>query len=252
MLSFSILLLVISETNVQKKNNLTTCYKAYFILFPIAQICIGYKREKENLIISSIARTVSFGNIVKRIYNFGWSIIYEKELKPKKFFYHQDEIGFKRDQYYIFKDGKIYVKKILYSQKENDGNIEDFKEYPQDDFLDPHTASITLYREAMKHQNGIIKMFYEDKYYYISFRAIREDIVKSELGNFKTKVIEVEADVETKGPIKPKGKWLLWLDIDKTFPVKMQLNFTLGSLKVEIEKIEGEANLLKEVLQNLN
>jgi len=252
MLLFSILFIISSETNVQKQNNLITCYKAYFILFPIARICISYKREKENLIISSIARTVSFGSIVKRIYNFGWSIIYEKELKPKKFFYHQNEIGFKREQYYIFKDGKIYVKKILYGQKEKDENIEDFKEYPQDDFLDPHTASITLYREAMKYQNGIIKMFYEDKYYYIAFGVIGEDIVKSELGNFKTKVIEVEADVETKGPIKPKGKWMIWLDIEKTFPVKMQLNFTLGSLKVEIEKIEGEANLLKKVLQNPN
>jgi hypothetical protein len=251
MLLFSILLIV-AETNVQKQNNLTTCYKAYFILFPLAQICISYRREKENLIISSIARTTSFGNIVKRISNFGWSIIYEKELKPKKFFYHQDEIGFKRDQLYIFKDGKIYVKKTLYGQKEKDENIEDFKEYPQDDFLDPHTASITLYREAIKYENGTIKMFYEDKYYYISFRVIGEDIAKSELGNFKTRVVEVEADVETKGPIKPKGKWIIWLDVDKTFPVKMQLNFTLGSLKVEIEKIEGDANLLKKVLQNTN
>jgi hypothetical protein len=30
----------------------------------------------------------------------------------------------------------------------------------------------------------------------------------------------------------------------------MQLNFTLGSLKVEIEKIEGDASLLKKVFQN--
>jgi hypothetical protein len=226
---------------------LKTCYKAYFIFFPIAQICIGYKKDGENFVISSLAKTLSFGNIVKKVHNFGWSIIDLQELKPKKFFYHQDEIGFRRDQYYIFKGNKIYVKKVIYARKEK---TEEFGEFLNDGFVDPHTASLILYKEATKYENGILKIFYEDKYYYISYNLVGEEIVSSRLGNFKSKIVEVGADVETKGPIKPKEKWLVWLDKENLFPVKMQLNFTLGSLKVEIEKIEGDASLLKKVLLN--
>jgi hypothetical protein len=231
-------------------SELKTCYKAYFFFFPIAQICIGYKKDGENFVISSLAKTLSFGNIVKKVYNFGWSIIDLKELKPKKFFYHQDEIGFRRDQYYIFKGDKIYVKKVIYSRKGNKGNTEEFGEFLNDDFVDPHTASLILYKEATRNENGILKIFYEDRYYYISYNSVGEEIVDSRLGNFRSKIVEVGADVETRGPIKPKEKWLVWLDKENLFPVKMQLNFTLGNLKVEIEKIEGDANLLKKVLQN--
>jgi len=54
-------------------------------------------------------------------------------------------------------------------------------------------------------------------------------------------------EIETKGLLKPKGKWLVWVDKETNIPVKLSIKFTIGSADVVLEKSEGDLNLFKEV-----
>jgi len=53
--------------------------------------------------------------------------------------------------------------------------------------------------------------------------------------------------VETKGLLKPKGKWFIWVDKETNIPVKLRINFTIGSVTAYLKKLEGDVNFLLEV-----
>jgi hypothetical protein len=54
--------------------------------------------------------------------------------------------------------------------------------------------------------------------------------------------------VETKGLLRPKGRWKLWIEKSNLFPVRMQLFFVLGSVRALLEEVKGDRDLLRKVL----
>jgi len=58
-----ILLLLLPLSLLAKE--LTLCYKAYYAFFPVAQTCITYKLQGEDLVVSSYAKTINVGGFVK-------------------------------------------------------------------------------------------------------------------------------------------------------------------------------------------
>ncbi|WP_333785162.1 DUF3108 domain-containing protein [Thermocrinis sp.] len=226
-------------------NELTLCYKAYYLFFPVARTCITYQQEEENLRVSSWARTINVGGLVKRVYNYGYAVIHIKSLTPDEFFYHQEEGNFKRRQHYIFENSKIYVKEIHYVElTEKQERVEE-RVYDYKGYVDPYTASLILYKSAIKEKSGAVKMFYDDRIYNIPYTVVGEEQILEE---YRALVLNVQPNVETKGILKPKGRWKLWIDKEKLFPVKMELLFVLGSVKVVLEEIKGDKELLKRIL----
>ncbi|MFN3471084.1 MAG: DUF3108 domain-containing protein, partial [Aquificaceae bacterium] len=71
--------------------------------------------------------------------------------------------------------------------------------------------------------------------------------IQTPLGEFKARKVEVYPNIETKGLLKPKGLWYLWIDEETNIPVRMELKFVIGSASARIERIEGDKNLLKDI-----
>ena len=226
-------------------SELTLCYKAYYLFFPVARTCITYKQEGENLKVSSWVRTINVGSLVKRVYNHGYAVIYIKSLTPIEFFYHQEEGSFKRRQHYTFKDSKIYVKEIHYVELTEEQERIEERVYDYTDYVDPYTASLMLYKSALKEPSGNLKMFYDGKTYSIPYSVVGEEWV---LEKYRALVLNVQPNIKTKGLLKPKGMWRLWIDRENLFPVKMQLLFVLGSVKAVLEEVKGDRELLKRIL----
>jgi len=227
---------------------LTLCYKAYYAFFPVAQTCITYKLQGEDLVVSSYAKTINVGGLVKRVYNHGHAVISAKNLMPKEFFYHQEEGEFKRRQHYIFKNSKIYVKETHYVELTDKVEREEERVYSFDGYPDPYTASFVLYKNSIRNGEGIIKMFYDDRKYHIPYKVVREEEIKVPAGNYYARVVDVSPNVETKGLLRPKGRWKLWIEKDNLFPVRMQLFFVLGSVRAILEEVKGDKELLRKVL----
>jgi len=227
---------------------LTLCYKAYYLFLPVARTCITYQLEGENLKVSSWAKTINIGGLVKRVYNYGYSIIQAKTLTPKEFFYHQEEGQFKRRQHYIFKDPKIYVKETHYVELSDQVERTEEKIYDYEGYTDPYTTSLVLYKDLRKERRGTLRMFYDDRKYHIPYAVVGEDLLEVQSVKYTTLVVDVSPNIETKGILKPKGRWKLWVDKENLFPVRMQLFFVLGSVRAVLEDVKGDQRLLRKVL----
>jgi hypothetical protein len=198
--------------------------------------------------VSSYAKTINVGGLVKRVYNHGYAVISAKNLTPKEFFYNQEEGEFKRRQRYIFKNSNIYVKETHYVELTDKVEREEERVYPFDGYPDPYTASLVLYKNSIQNGEGIIKMFYDDRKYHIPYKVIGEEKIKVPAGSYYARVVDVTPNVETKGLLQPKGRWKLWIEKDNLFPVKMQLFFVLGSVRAILEEVKGDKDLLRKVL----
>ncbi|WP_448587833.1 DUF3108 domain-containing protein [Thermocrinis sp.] len=223
-------------------SELTLCYKAYFSFIPVARTCITYAQETDQLKVSSWVRTISVGGLVKRVYNHGYATVQIEGLKPLEFFYHQEEGGFKRRQHYLFKNSKIQVKETHYIELTDEVERVEERVYSYEGYPDPYTASLILYKNSS--QNGSIKMFYDDKKYQIPYFVVGEE----DMGSYHARVVEVKPNIKTKGLLKPRGNWRLWLDKEHLFPVKMQLLFVIGSVRAVLEEVRGDKELLRRVL----
>ncbi|MFN4012294.1 MAG: DUF3108 domain-containing protein [Aquificaceae bacterium] len=226
---------------------LKACYRAYLFFFPVAETCITYKQENNHLKTESFVRTINVGKLVKRVYNRGGATIILPGLKPRHFVYYQEEGEFKRYQEYIFNDHKIKVKEIKYVKLSDEVERKEEKEYEYKGFVDPYTASLMLYKDSSKVNQGTVKMFYDDKEYLLPYGVKGVEVIQTPLGEFKARKVEVYPNIETKGLLKPKGLWYLWIDEETNIPVRMELKFVIGSASARIERIEGDKNLLKDI-----
>ncbi|MCS7262512.1 MAG: DUF3108 domain-containing protein [Aquificaceae bacterium] len=228
---------------------LKACYRAYFAFVPVAETCIGYRREANLLKVESFARTVGTGKLVKRVYNKGGAVIELPELKPKRFFYHQEEGEFKRYQEYTFVNDRIRVVEVHFVSLSQEVERREEKEYEYRGFVDPYTASLMLYKESAKAEQGTIKMFYDDKEYQLPYRVKGKEKVETPAGNFLTRKVDVQPNIETKGLLRPRGTWRLWLDEETNIPVKMELKFVIGSATARLESMQGDKNLMENLLR---
>lgn len=228
---------------------LRACYRAYLVFMPVAETCIAYKREGNHLKVESFVRTINAGKLVKRVHNRGGVLIELPDLKPRHFFYHQEEGEFKRHQEYTFGNGKIKVVEVHFAGLTQDIERREEKEYEYKGFVDPYTASLVLYRESARAEQGTVKMFYDDKEYWLPYAVKGKEKVETLAGKFLARKVEVHPNIETKGLLKPKGVWHLWLDEETSLPVKMELKFVIGSATARLEGIQGDKKLIENSLR---
>ncbi len=246
----SLLFLILLPFAFSFANKLTACYKAYFVFLPVAETCITYEDRGKELYVSSVVRTINVGKLVKRVYNRGQAVIEKATLQPISFKYYQEEGEFKRYQEYTFKDGKIYVKEVKYKKLTDQIEKSEEKVYQEAGYVEPYTASLLLYRDSAVKNHGNILMFYDDKRYVIPYSVLKRDSIDTDLGTFNTRMIEVYPNIETKGLLKPRGKWHLWIDEDMYLPIRMSLSFVIGSVNAVITSVSGDRDLLRKVLKN--
>ncbi len=227
---------------------LKACYRAYLFLLPVAETCITYKQQNNHLKVESFVKTINVGRLVKRVYNRGGAEVEVPELSPRHFTYYQEEGEFKRYQEYTFGNGKIKVLEIKYVKLSDQVEKKEEKEYSYKGFVDPYTASLILYRESAKVEKGTVKMFYDDKEYWLPYSLVGRERIDTPAGSFTARRVEVYPNIETKGLLKPKGIWYLWIDEDTNLPVRMELKFVIGSASARLERIEGDKYLLRSIL----
>lgn len=227
---------------------LELCYKVYFAFLEVGESCIKYDISQGNTIeVSSVSRTTKIGKLVKKINNVGYCLIDKNSLTPKLFRYLQQEFGFFRSQEYLFEgDDKIFVKIVKYY----DPKMKQIKEkeefvYNRIDELEPYSAALFISKNS--NTSGTVRIFYERKSHSINYSFKLTEVVDTDVGTFEANVVEIKPEVETSGVLKPKGGWLAWFDSKTYIPLKMKVDFTIGSVVMEIKKLSGYKDLLAQV-----
>ncbi|EDP75898.1 DUF3108 domain-containing protein [Hydrogenivirga sp. 128-5-R1-1] len=222
---------------------LETCYRVYFWFFPVAESCVDYTLKGEELKIRSWAKTVVVGRLVKRVNSWGEATL--QALKPKKFALFQREGSFIRDHLYDFlKRGVRY--RIVRHKREEKKVKEGFLESSVYLF-DPFSTSFLVYIDTPNYKGGTINVFYDAKIQNVHYRTLSEDKVEISGKTYSTWKVLLVPEIETKGILKPKGKWFVWVDKETNIPVKLSIKFTIGSADVVLERVEGDMSLFKEV-----
>ncbi len=243
------MLVGISLVSFLLQNHLELCYKAYILTFiEVGKVCITYIEKEKDLEIMSSAKTMGLGKILKKISNVGKAVIDKNSLLPKSFIYYQQEIGYIRLQEYKFQNGKIMTKIIRYKDMNDKIGEKEENEYEWTEEFEPYSAFLSLLKNSSS--GGTIKVFYENKVHIINHRFLAEDEVRLRTVSFKANLVEIEAEVETQAPLKPHGKWYLWVDSGNLLPLKLRVNSTIGSASIILEKVKGDPALLTNVMKN--
>lgn len=225
------------------------CYKVYFVFVEVGEACIKYKIRDQNVEINSVSRSTNVGKIVRRVYNVGYSLVDKDTLKPKIFKYYQQEYGFIRSQEYVFDTNRIFAKITKYKDpKDKVGQREELS-YEWNNQFEPYSAALFIFKNSST--SGSIDIFYERKFYNISFSFLRKESINNHIGDFEANVVEITPRVETEGALKPRGSWTIWVDSQNHIPLKMKINFTLGSINVELKDIKGDRTLLGKIGNNI-
>lgn len=224
-------------------NSLKVCYDVKVFFLKVGESCISYSMEGSELKISSYMKTVNIGSIAKRIYDHGGAEVLLPTLKPKLFFFYQEEGSFKRYQEYNFKNNSIFVKETKYKKLTDIIEKDENKTYSHNGELDPYSAGLYLFLSVPKHQKGTIPIFYDDRFYKIPWERIEKTVIFSDLGNFNAYKIKILPNIKGKGLLQPKGEWFLWIDEKTKLPIEMEVGFIIGSVKVKATSINGDYNL---------
>lgn len=224
-------------------SELETCYKVYFWFLPVAESCVLYSKEGKRFILKSWAKTISVGKFVKPVNSWGESRLVN--LKPETFSLYQREGSFIRDHIYVFKEKGIEYRIVRY-KPDGDRIKEGF--YRSTVYLfDPFSASLLIYIDTPNFKETVLQMFYDEKVQNVRYRTVGEERVKVGSMHYDTWKVEIIPEVETKGVLKPKGKWYVWVDKETNIPVMLKIRFTVGSANIYLEKVRGDKRLLKEV-----
>jgi hypothetical protein len=218
---------------------LEVCYRGYYLFFPVIVDCITYEENK----IKAYAYSTPLGSLFKKVKYEGSSTYENKnnKLASKDFFFIQQEGKHKLIHTYIFKKNKIIYQKRHYKLK-NDRYF--FKEEKKkifrikERFFDPFTSSVYLYKIIKTNKQGNIPIFYDGKFYKVPFKVEKEEKLKIDGKIYKTTKVFLNPKFETKGLLKPTGNWYLWIDNNLNIPVKMKINFTIGSFRLIINSLK--------------
>lgn len=224
--------------------NLNTCYRAYFFFFPVAHSCILYKDSGNYIEMEAYIRTAGLGNILYRINNYGKSLI-SKDGRTFVFFLLQEEGNYKRDMFYYFDKGKVSMYVVKYSGKKKDIEYTRFAKYESINAYDPIFASLLIYCHAFIKKAGKIPVFYDGNIYNIPF------FVAGYSEDEDSIIVEIKPRIRTSGIIKPAGEWIVWIDHTSGVPIRMELEFTIGSASVVLKKKEGEEDTVRKICENL-
>ncbi len=237
------LLLLVFIPLMSYSGSLETCYRVFVLFLPVAESCVAYKQEGEKLTISSWVKTIVIGKIVHRVHNWGKSEL--EGFKPVYFELFQREGEYERDHYYHFNRKGVDYSIILFN---DDEEREEIKRgfYESSVFLyDPFSASLALYLDTPNTRGGYIQLFYDEKIQNISYRTTGEEVIKVNGIEYSTWKVVLIPEIETKGTLKPRGKWLIWIDRVSLIPVRFEIKFNIGSAKVYLTSVRGDRKLLR-------
>ena len=236
-----LILLLLPFTSLSKE--LVTCYTIYFLVFPVAESCVTYVVEGSKTIIRSWAKTVVVGKLVKRVNSWGEAELIG--LKPLTFQLFQREGTFKRDHTYVFDERGVLYRIVKYKEKGKEVREGFFESSVL--LVDPFTASFLVYIDTPNFVESTLQLFYDAKVQYVSYRTVGEEIIDVFDKKYNTWKVVLIPRIETRGVLKPKGRWILWIDKETLVPVRLKIGFTIGSVYVYIKKIKGDRDLLVEV-----
>lgn len=239
-----IFILLTGKANVSLSSTLTACYDVKVFFFKVGESCITYKIDKKILKISSHMKTVNIGSLAKRIYDHGSSELVLEKFYPKKFTFYQEEGTFKRYQEYDFKENKIFVLERKYKKLTENIEKEERKIYSHSGELDPYSAALFLFKNFRSNNKGVVSIFYDDKFYKIPWATLGEKIIQTQSGETKCQTVIIKPNIKGKGLLQPRGDWLLYIDEKTLLPIKMEIGFIIGSVRVELISIDGDLNLI--------
>ena len=228
-------------------SQLEVCYKVYFWFLPVAKSCVTYLQKGKVVKIKSWAKTVFVGKLVKPVNSWGES--HTVNVKPYLFALYQREGSYIRDHFYYFgeegieyrivryKGGKRFEKKGFFPTKES--------------LHDPFSTSLYVYADTPNRAEKELRMFYDEKVQRVTYRTVGEERVKIGNRTYNCWKVLLKPHIKTKGILKPKGKWFIWVDKETNIPVQLKAVFSVGTVWVKVESVKGDKRLIKKVRDRL-
>ena len=222
---------------------LETCYRVYFWFFPVAESCVLYSKKGEELKIKSWAKTVVVGRIAKPVNSWGEATLFR--LRPKSFSLYQREGSLIRDHLYLFGEKGVEYRIVKYKERKKSVKEGFFKSSVY--LFDPFSTSLLVYLDTPNFKGGTIMIFYDGKVQSVDYRTIGEEKVDVMKRVYYTWKVLLVPKIDTKGMLKPKGKWYIWVDKETSIPVMLRVGFTIGNASIYLRDLRGDRNLIKEV-----
>ncbi len=237
------LLLALFFPLLLEAKELETCYRVYFWSLPVAENCSLYVKEGARLKIRSWARTVVIGGIVKPVNSWGEANLLG--LKPESFSLFQREGSYVRDHLYLFEDRGVRFRIIRYK---SEGRTVKEGFFESSVYLfDPFSTSLLIYLDTPNLMGGTVPIFYDEKLQSVDYRTVGEEVVEVFGRTYRTWKVLILPHFETRGLLKPRGRWYVWVDKDTRIPVKLRVNFTIGDVNMYLKEVKGDERLLVEV-----
>ena len=220
-------------------SELKICHKAYYLIFPVAYNCTVYKLEGEKITIKAYTTNEGLGKILGNVEMKGVSS--GSLLKSHLFKLYMNIRDSVREHLYLFKNNRVYY--VIKGKEEKRG----FLKAPP---CDPLRAGLFLYITASERESTI-EFFYDGKKQEVLYRVVGRETLEWKGKVYKTFKILVKPKVKTKGLLKPKGEWFVWIDEETLIPIRLKVSFTLGSVNMWIDKLEGDTKFFVSLKQSL-
>ena len=237
------LLLLLTAPLIALSQGLEACYRVYVLFLPVAESCVKYELAQEKLTVSSWVKTVNVGRFVRRVHN--WGKVELVNFKPVYFELFQREGDYERDHYYHFTGKGVRYNIIKFPDDEEREEITTGFFPSPITLYDPFSASLILYLDTPNRKGANLSMFYDEKLQYIFYKTVGSEQIKVGDMEFRTWKVLLIPHIVTEGTLKPRGKWLLWIDQSTLIPVLLKVNFNVGSVKANITYMRGKRNLLR-------
>ncbi len=222
---------------------LETCYKVFFWFVPVADSCVIYIKDGNEIHIKSWAKTATLARMVKPVDS--WGEVFMEDMAPVRFFLSQKEGSFMRDHYYEFMEDGISFRMVRKKEKGNE--IKEGFFPTQETLYDPFSATFLLYVNTPFEGKRAVKLFYEGKVQRIEYAFAGEEEVEVYTKVYRAWKILLLPKVKTKSLLKPTGEWFVWIDKETNIPVKLKVSFNVGSAIVLLKEVRGNKNFFKEV-----
>ncbi|ACF14932.1 hypothetical protein Ctha_2483 [Chloroherpeton thalassium ATCC 35110] len=181
------------------------------------------------------ASTLPFFDTFFKVRDLYQSFIDKKGIYPVRYTRQVEEGNYKSSNELEF----FHERGQVWSRKRNKlFNIEPYTH----DILSAYFYFRTLNLQKLKKGDVVtIKNFSDQKSYKLDIKIHRRDIIETELGIFRT--IVVEPLVQGAGLFKSEGKIIIWMtDDENKIPLRISINVLVGSLYAEIIEISGLKN----------
>ncbi len=228
-------------------SQLEVCYKVYFWFLPVAKSCVTYLQEGRVVKIKSWAKTIFVGKLVKSVNSWGESRTLN--VKPYLFALYQREGSFIRDHFYYFREGGIEYRIVRYKGGKK---FEKKGFFPTKESLhDPFSTSLYVYADTPNRAGNELRMFYDEKVQRVTYRTVGEEKVEIEGKSYNCWKVLLKPHIKTKGILKPKGEWFIWVDRETNIPVQLKAVFSVGTVWVKMESTKGDRQLIKRIRSRL-